>query len=417
VASKERQSILSSKPHSWRRLARLFVAGMLCLHLLFFAELRGRIERGYSDFTVFYTAATVLREGRGHQLYDASVQYAAQESFAGHISSRQGPLPYIHPPFEALVFLPLTLLPYRQAFAVWDLLNLVALFAVALLLRRSVRTLRSIPPWEFVVGCLAFFPVFACFLQGQDSILLLLLCVLGFNALKREADFIAGCWFALGTFKFQLIIPIVLLLFIWNRRRVATGFVAVSILLALVSMRMVGFTGSLWYPAYVLQVAKTPALGGVPSALIPSLHGLLTGWPFLASTGVGAVVTGIASLLLVLLVAIRGRAGSHPKSLDLQFSLAVVVAALISWQVNAHDLSLLALPVVLVADYCLRTFSAGEHRRFVPLLPVLPLLISPLWIGLWLAIGQVNLMAIPLLWWTWEMGRALSDGRNFAAKI
>ena len=90
---------------------RVFVAGMLCLHLFLFINLRGRIEQGYPDFTAFYTAATLLRHGLGHQLYNPKIQYEAQESFAGNISSRRGPLPYIHPPFEALIFLPLTLLP------------------------------------------------------------------------------------------------------------------------------------------------------------------------------------------------------------------------------------------------------------------------------------------------------------------
>src|SRR5208282_5954771 len=121
--------------------------------------------------TVFYTAATILRNGHGHQLYDARTQYEAQKSFTGEISSRRGPLPYIHPPFEALIFLPLTLLPYHRAFLAWDLLNVAALFGAALLLGRSVSTLRLIPPWEFVIACVAFFPVFAGLLQGQDSIL------------------------------------------------------------------------------------------------------------------------------------------------------------------------------------------------------------------------------------------------------
>src|SRR5580658_10418440 len=187
---------------------------MLCLHLLFFINLRERIKRGYPDFTVFYTAATILREGLGHQLYDERVQYEVQKKSVGQIASRRGPLPYIHPPFEALIFLPLSWLPYPRAFAVWDLLNLAALFGVGLLLRRSVNMLRLIPPWKFVIASLAFFPIFDCFLQGQDSILLLLLCVLGFNALKREADVLAGCWLALGVFKFQFIIPIVLLFLI-----------------------------------------------------------------------------------------------------------------------------------------------------------------------------------------------------------
>ena len=109
----------------------------------------------------------------------------------------------------------------------WDLVNVGALFGVGLLLRRSVMLL----PDSAVGIChwiLAFFPVFDCFLQGQDSILLLLLCVLGFNALKKEADVLAGCWLALGAFKFQFIVPIVLLLVIWKRRRVAIGFTVVS---------------------------------------------------------------------------------------------------------------------------------------------------------------------------------------------
>ena len=193
---------------------------MLVLHALFFVIQRQRIQRGYPDFTVFYTGGMVLRQGIGSQLYDPHTQYQVQQQFAGEINSRQGPLPYIHPPFEALFFLPLTLLPYHVAFVTWDVLNVIALFGVALLLRQNLDGLHAVPPWEFVLGFLAFFPVFATLLQGQDSILLLLLCALGFNALKRNSDFLAGGWFALGTFKFQLVIPLVLLLVFWKRKRV-----------------------------------------------------------------------------------------------------------------------------------------------------------------------------------------------------
>jgi hypothetical protein len=155
---------------SRRRLARFFVVGMLWMNLLFFLDAREGIRRGYPDFTIFYTAGKILRQGLGHQLYDRKVQYAVQESFTGHIPFRLGPLPYNHPPFEAMIFVPLTFLSYQHAFAAWDLLNVGALFGVGLLLRRSVNSLLLIPPWEFVIGTLAFFPVFACLLQGQDSI-------------------------------------------------------------------------------------------------------------------------------------------------------------------------------------------------------------------------------------------------------
>jgi hypothetical protein len=118
----------------------------------------------------------------------------------------------------------------------------------------------------------------------------------------------------------------------------------------------------------------------------------------------------LVSVLLVLFAARQGRKAFQPKKFELQFSLAVVVSGLVAWHTNAHDLSLLVLPLVLLADYSLQELRQEPRRRLALLLPVLPVLISPLWIVLWLACGAVNLMAIPLLWWAWEIGKELSSG-------
>jgi hypothetical protein len=410
VPTQETPHVPGNKPGVRRRLIRIFVTGMLCLHLLFFVNLRELILRGYPDFTVFYTAGTILREGQRHQLYDPHVQYRVQQKFTGGmIESRRGPLPYIHPPLEAVVFLPLTLLPYRQAFVAWDLLNLIALFGVAVTLRRHLRVLRAIPPWEFVLGFLAFFPVFLCLLQGQDSILLLLLITLGFSALKRESDFLAGGWLGLALFKFQFVIPLVLLIAFWKRRRAVWGFAVVAGMWALLSVGLVGWKGMLAYPKYVLQIAKAPSLGGVPPELMPNLRGLLEGWSFrTASTdSVPAIISGfvlVLSVALVVFTAIRGRLVSRDH-MEIGFSLAVVVAVLTSWHTNAHDLCLLLLPLVLMTDYGWTFLADSPGRKAALAIPALPLLISPLWMVLWLENSNINLMAIPLLWSVWELGR------------
>jgi glycosyl transferase family 87 len=392
---------------SHRRLLRIFVAGMLGVHLLFFVMQWERIARGYPDFTIFYAAATIVGEGSGQKMYNGEEQYRVQKEFAGDIDSRRGPLPYNHPPFEALVFLPLTLLPYRYAFLVWDMLNTVALFGVSSILRRHLSVVRAIPPWEFVLGSMAFFPVFATLLQGQDSILLLLLFVLGFNALKIDADFRAGCWFALGAFKFQLVLPLILLLAFWRRKRVAMGFVLVSCILALISIMLVGWEGMLRYPAYVLRIARASSLGGVPPQLMPNVRGLVEGWSSNSGTVLGPALVIMGSLSLFFFASWR-RAGLQERELDLRFSLAVIVTVLVSWHTNAHDLSLLILPLPLVADYFIALPVKTRRRRLALIVPVLPILISPLWIVLWLGNGKVNLMALPLLWWAWEVGRELS---------
>ncbi len=389
-----------------RPLAWALIVAMLWLNLLFFIDFRKGMKSGYTDFTVYYTGATILREGRGHDIYNRQVQYEVQEGFAGHIPFRRGPLPYIHPPFEALIFVPLTLLPYSQAFVAWDLLTVVMLFGVAVLLRRSVTTLQSIPPWQFVIAALAFFPVFSCLLQGQDSVLMLLLCVLGFNALKRKADLLGGAWLALAAFKFQFMVPIMLLLFLWKRRRTAIGFGAVAALLVLASVALSGVAALLNYPGYVLEIVRNTGLGGVPPELLPNLHGLAMGWPPRFSGAVGVALAALISAILFWFAARSGREKEAPQSLDLQFSLAVVVSTLIAWQTNLHDLCLLILPLVLVTDYCIR--SMPPAARSSVLLPALPVLISPLWMFLWLGIAKVNLMVIPMLWWAWKIGMELA---------
>jgi hypothetical protein len=425
-----------------RRLVLFMIAGMVWLNLLFLIDMRKGIKRGYTDFTVFYTAGTILREGRAHQLYDRDVQFEVQQASTGHIAFRRGPLPYIHPPFEALIFAPLARLPYVQAFVAWDLLSVVVLLAVGMLLRGSVGALRRFAPWKFVMGCFAFFPVFICLVQGQDSILLLLFCALGFNALKKEADALAGCWLGLGAFKFQFIIPIVLLFAIWKRRRVALGFAAVGILLTLVSVGLVGEEGLLLYPRYVMHIVGDTRFGAVPTSLLPNLHGLILGWPGPVSGRPGVALAALVSAMLFGFAALKGRVQAHRGRLELQFSLAVVVSGLIAWQTNTHDLSLLVIPLVLLVDYgCDAVMKdpvpisdrisdrspdrspdrtppdriwSNPASSFALLLPVLPLLISPLWMLLWLGPGLVNLVTIPLLWWSWRIGGEFSREREFS---
>jgi hypothetical protein len=378
---------------------------MLCLHAMVFARLRDRIASGYPDFTVFYTAGTAVRDGLGPQLYDEHTQYQIQEKAVGHIASRHAPLPYIHPSYEALIFVPLTLLPYVWAFALWNLLNAMMLAAVLFLLRRSVAWLRSIPIWEFLAASLAFFPIFACFLEGQDSILLLLLCTLAFSALERKADFLAGCWLGLGVFKFQLVVPIIVLFAIWKRRRMVAGFAVVGMLLILLSAALTGWHGLLRYTTYVMKITNTPGLGGIPAELLPNLHGLILGWRLPLSQEIGHIVVIGVSLALLAWAGLRGAWSRQPETIQLHASLAILTAVLIGWQTNAHDLSLLLLPLVFSVQYCLE--MPEPSRRFSLLTPVAPLLISPLWIVLWLYFGKVNLIALPLLWWAWRISREL----------
>lgn len=391
-----------------------FVAAMLWLNFLFVHDFWEGTKKGLADFSVFYTAGTILREGLGRRLYETKVEYEIQEAFTGHISSRRGPLPFIHPPFEGLIFLPLSWLTYRTAFLVWDAMSVLMLFATAVTLRSCIDEFRKFALWKSIVCALAFFPVIMCLLQGQDSILLLLCCALALRAMKENSDVLAGCWFALGSFKFQFTVPIVLLFFLWKRRRVVLGFLPIALVLVLVSVGISGLRSLIDYPRFALQVVETHSLGGVPLSLLPNLHGLVAGWGGMNSGWLRMGALAASVLLFGFAVAKGGSTEAAPgNDFEVQFSLAVIVAVLVAWQTNIHDLSLLTLPLVLLTSYALRSRDS-KRSTFRLLYPALILLVSPLWMVLWLWAGLVNLMAIPMIWWAWILARELPESAGNA---
>ena len=372
------------------------MAGIISIHVFFLWRVRDRIARGDPDFTVFYTAGKILREGRGAQLYQSDAQLAVQAEFARNSDIRRGPLPYIHPPFEALFFLPLTFLSYSRAFLAWNLINLAILFGVSRLLKNSLLWLASIPVWQMVLLGLAFFPVFANFHQGQDAILLLLVVTLSFRALDRDADVLAGCWLGFGLFKYHLILPLALVLTIWRGRRFILGFAASGSAAVLISLGLVGWKGVLDYPAYAWRVVSQPAFGGIPPGQLPSLFGLVAGWPFAQKIGSAVpVVVAAGSAVLLMIVASLRKYARDEALFRLCFAGAVMTALLVGLSTNSYDLSLLVVPLAVIVNCRFERTLDGKAL----IAPAVPLLISPLWFLLWMRWQRINLMAVFLLWW------------------
>jgi hypothetical protein len=369
---------------------------MIATHVFFLWKVREQIARGDPDFTVFYTAGKMLREGRGSELYSSRAQLAVQGEFARNPEIRRGPLPYIHPPFEALFFLPLTFLTYPYAFVLWNLINVAILFGVGAILRDSQSALQGIPVWHLVLFGLAFFPIFANFHQGQDALLLLLVVSLSFRALDREADLLAGGWLALGLFKYHLILPLAVILAVWRGRKFIAGFATVSLGLVLVSLGLVGWKGALQYPVYAWRVISGPAFGGIPPRQLPSLFGLLAGWPLSQRIGLAVKVAVAASSAGVLVMVASLRKWAQSKMFrQLCFGIAVIAAVLLAYSTNTYDLSLLVVPLAVVENYAL----AGRPNVSRLLGPAIPLLVSPLWFFLWMRWGRINVMAVFLVWW------------------
>jgi len=329
-----------------RFLALAYLSGMVLIHAVLFWHSRQLVVKGYPDFTIYYCAGTMVRTGLGYDLYNDAEQYKVQRRFAPDVAIRQDALPYFHPPFEALIFAPLTRLPYIRAFIAWDLLNVVVLVVVAFLFSDDISRHDSHSWAVWVLAGFAFFPIFLTLLQGQDSIVLLLVYTLVFVCLKKKAEKLAGGFLALGLFRPQLILPFLFLWLIRGGTKILYGFLPIATFLALVSLAVVG-PNLFSYPTYVLRLDHTMAQGALRPSDMPNLRGmfyiLFHAQPF----AVALVV--LLSVAILLLTAWLIRSGPRQELFGWHFALALLTAVVTSYYCLGHDLSILLLPIALIA--------------------------------------------------------------------
>jgi Glycosyltransferase family 87 len=363
-----------------RPAGRFYVAGVLVIELLLAWNARELILKGYPDFTIYYTAGTMVRQGKGHQLYDDVTQFEVQRQFAPQVATRLGALPFNHPPIEALLFVPLTWLSYRAAYLLWMLVNLGMLLTLLVLLRPyvSVMPAWSIPAWAGV--SLAFCPIFFALLHGQDAILLMFLYGLTFVSLKKGRLVSAGACLACGLFKFHLVLPFLLLLLMQQKtlqrsRGILLGFASVGALLGAVSIAAVGLQQMIAYPRYVLGLEATMARGAIMPSDMPNLRGAL----YLIASNVrffNLLVVSLSAAILLSAAWICYR--KDDRSDDLNFALAVLTTVLISYHALESDLCVLAIPVLLLAGWLDETSGSRTWTRFTIISSLTVLLFSPL---------------------------------------
>jgi len=161
----------------------------------------------------------MLRGGHASHLYDLKLQERYQGRF--NIKIRDGALPYNHPAYQLLIFLPLARLDYPTAFLIWGAMNCFFAIGISKLLRPYIdRENRGL----CAALWLAFFPIAAALWQGQDSILTALLFAASFVSLKRGREGLAGCLIALGLYMPHLLIPLATMFIFTRQWRAVLGF-------------------------------------------------------------------------------------------------------------------------------------------------------------------------------------------------
>ncbi len=327
----------------------------------------------------------MLLEGQGAQLYDADVQRQFQARYAGRVGTL-----YIHPPFETLAYSIVAWLPLKQAYLLWCLLS----FA---LLACAMHTLARAAPsgWDgrlLLAASVTFVPVLLCFLQGQDSILLLLTLTLSFAALRSGRGSAAGCWLALGLFKFQLVIPLALVFAVRKGRgRFLLGFALVALGLAALCAGISGWRVFLLYPKFLLHLQEQPFAGVMPSAMANFRGLVFVGFGSNRSPFAIASLTVLCSVACVMTLwawrntvvsegsgTNRGLNSTAQPGFDLAVSASLLFALLVSYHLNPHDLTLLLLPMVLLLQAGVKLPGSRTFMHRVTFTVVAALFVPPL---------------------------------------
>jgi len=288
-----------------------------------------------SDLRVVYTPAYMLRTGQAKDIYDFP---AIRRNQAELVASDNGALPFLHPAYEAVVFMPLTFFPYRAAYFVWAGVNFAILGLICLLLRPCLPDLSAAgPKWMLPALLVGFSPVAVTIMEAQDSLLLLLVVVLAYRRLG-SSELQAGIWLGLGMFRFQVLLPIVALFLLWRSLKFVAGWAIGSAAVLSISAAITGVGAQIQYVKLLRQMSSVsfwPMLGRMPN-----LRGLFTACNF------GMVPLVLASLCVFLAAAVIGARQEAQQRL----LLAISVSALVTWFLFLHDLSVLALPVLLAIN-------------------------------------------------------------------
>jgi hypothetical protein len=255
-----------------------FAAALLFGMIIVLLMPLNRMAEGKNDFVHFYIGGLLYGTP---DIHSQEVNYARQREIIGATLDHSF---FGRPTFYGFFLKPLTLLPYRSAYALFQLLSLAAFLAF---LRLNRGNLPLIPLTMVSV------PLIANFVNGQDVTLILLFCSVALALAARGKDFAAGLVLTLCAIKLHFFIFVPLVVLIQKRWRIVAGGFAGGIVL--MSLSLAG--GGIELQRRLLEEMRKPEHSPYPGSM-PNLRSL-TGddrvWFILLAVCVTACVVYLVS--------------------------------------------------------------------------------------------------------------------------
>lgn len=228
------------------------------------AERGGRTRFGTdlgADHAGFYTAGWILNHHRAVDLYDNEFQNRVHHELHPHLEPEVS-LPFVHPPFVAVAFRPLAMLPYAWSFAIWLLISL-SLYLVGLLVALRTTNLSAAERLTAVLAALSFEPfVMECWQGGQLSAVGFCCLAIAVSLDLSGRRFTSGLVLGLCLYKPTLLVVVVPFLLVTRRWRTLLGLTIVGTALALLSIACVGWDGTMAFVEKLLGFSQHATAAG-----------------------------------------------------------------------------------------------------------------------------------------------------------
>ena len=294
------------------------------------------------DFMNLYSGAVLMARDRA-ALYDLERQRQVQQP----IDPLRGGwvLPFLHPPFFALLLAPLAALTFSAAFAAMTLLNVTLLALALAILLRKLELGGAQRRW-LVLATFCNYGVHYALLQAQTSFFALTLLALYVSALVDQKDGRAGGWSGLLFYKPPLLaVPALLLL----ARRSWRGLSALTLVVAglcLISYFLVGLEGLRAY----LSVSQRAMGGGEFLHIRPDrMHNLRALAYFFAAPPWRDYLWYALTAVVITVVALQCRRplGLEPSSYPAWVKILIGLI-LIAPHFHDHDMTLFIVPAAFI---------------------------------------------------------------------
>jgi alpha-1,2-mannosyltransferase len=296
------------------------------------------------DFLQFYTYGSLTVAGQSGSLYDAD----AHSRIARERVDPRMMLTAFRPnysPVVAWLMAPLANLPYLRAMAAWAAIS-IALYFLSVTLLAPLAPQASLDKLSLYLVAAAWPALFDVLRYGQLSALSLL-CAAAAARLSSQARYVAsGLALGLLVYKPNLLIAPILILAFAREWPLLAGLIAGAGFETLVSLLSVGPGVFANYVTVLWTVVRNPNLIQMFPAESHSLSGavrLLLPWPFMSAS---ASVVALAVCTWAAARVWKGTTDCRPR-----WAALVLASLLASPHLLTYDLLLLAIPILLLADW------------------------------------------------------------------